>query len=280
MTGLKILKSALASWVPPVIMQPGRRLWRRMNGLGWHNLYGSWPRFADVPVTPWNDDRDPWAESVRPGWWAAVKAATAAPATDSGQTILPLLASQFTGPLTVCDFGGGAAVGLANMIRYGRFDLARLSYVLVETPAVGRAVRAELEAHSGRAVDDIPAALPAPLIVNASSSLQYTRDYPATLARLAKLGPQYLILGQTPLTDNPTFACQILNTPHRVMATWVFNRRELIDRLRALGFELIFAVDHNIPLTHGKANGRTVIGSMVFVPVQAGDGLSRNSAAS
>jgi len=280
MTGFKILKSALASWVPPAIMRPGSRLWRRMNGLGWYNLYGCWPSFTDVPVTPSNADRDPWAESIGPGWWAAVKAAPAAPAIDSGQTILPLLASQFAGPFTVCDFGGGAAVGLANMIRYGRVDLTRLSYVLVETPAMSRAVRAELEAQSGRAFDDIPASLPGPLIVHASSSLQYMRDYPATLARLAQLEPRYIILAQTPLTEAPTFACQILNTPRRVMATWVFNRYELIDRLRALGFEQIFAADHNIPLTHGKAKGKTVIGSIVFAPARAGVGLSPNFAPS
>jgi hypothetical protein len=64
------------------------------------------------------------------------------------------------------------------------------------------------------------------------------------------------------------------------MATWVFNRSELIDRLRALGFEQIFAADHNIPLTHGKAKGRTVIGSIVFSPARAGAGLAPNFAPS
>jgi hypothetical protein len=66
----------------------------------------------------------------------------------------------------VLDFGGGPGAGLANLLRYARgVEFSRLRYVLVETPAMCRLVRAEVESHGGSAVDAIPAELPHPLIV-------------------------------------------------------------------------------------------------------------------
>jgi putative methyltransferase (TIGR04325 family) len=252
---------------PPGIMQPARRLWRLANGLGWHNFYGSWPRLADVPVTKENDDDDPWAQTIAAKWRENLAAAPVPISDDTGQLILPLLASQFSGSLTVLDFGGGAGVGLANIQRFARLDRSNVHYVLVETPAMCRTVRDEIEARGGRVVEEIPDAVPSPLIVNAGSSLQYISDYRAVLSRLTRLTPQILIVSQTPVSDRPTYARQILNTPHRKMATWVFNRQELIADLRSLGYRLAFSVDHDLPLTHGKAPGPSVMASMVLLPL-------------
>jgi putative methyltransferase (TIGR04325 family) len=183
----------------------------------------------------------------------------------TGKLILPLLVSQFAGPLTVLDFGGGPGTGLANILRYAHgLDPSRIFYVLVETPAMCRAVRGEIEAHSGRVVEEIPDALPGSLIVHAGSSLQYVADYQATLSRLASLKPDLFVLAQTPVSGCATYARQVLSTPHQKLASWVFNRLELIAGLDVRGYRLIFSVDHDLPLTHRNAPGPSVMASMVF----------------
>lgn len=267
MTNLKDLaRPIVMGLTPPAIMQPARRFWRLANGLGWHNFYGAWPRLVDVPVTKENDGTDPWSQTIAARWRENLSADAAPICDDTGQLILPLLASRFTGPLTILDFGGGAGVGFANIRRFSRLDRSRLLYVLVETPAMCRTVRDEIEARGGKAVDKIPDTLPSPLIVNASSSLQYISDYRAVLSSLARLTPEIFIVSQTPMSDCPTYARQVLNTPHKKMATWVFNRAEFAADMRSLGYRPIFSVDHDLPLTHGRAPGPSVMASMVFVP--------------
>jgi putative methyltransferase (TIGR04325 family) len=251
---------------PPAMMQPARRLWRVANGLGWHNFYGSWPQLADVPVTKENADSDPWAQTIASRWRRNLDAAPAPICDDTGQLILPLLVSQFSETLTVLDFGGGAGIGLANIRRFARFDPSYLHYVLVETPAMCRTVRDEIEALGGKVLQEIPDTLRSPLIVNASGSLQYISDYPAVRARLARLKPSIFIISQTPVSDCPTYARQILNTLHKKMATWVFNRADFIADMGSLGYRLTFSVDHDLPLTHGNAPGPSVMASMVFKP--------------
>jgi putative methyltransferase (TIGR04325 family) len=253
-----------------MIMRSVRKIWRVAHGLGWYNFYGSWPTLADVPATRGVDsDEDPWARAIAADWQVNLDKGGAPICDDTGRLILPVLASQFTGPLTVLDFGGGAGIGLANILKFARPDLSRLSYVLVETPAMCRTVRRQIEAHSfGTVTGQIPHALPAPLIVNASSSIQYIADYQATLSSLARLAPEFFIISQTPLTGGPTCACQVLNTPHRKIASWVFNRGEFVDTLRSLGYRLTFSVDHDLPLTYGNASGPWAIASMIFVPAR------------
>jgi len=143
---------------------------------------------------------------------------------------------------------------LANIQRFARLDCSNVHYVLVETPAMCRTVRDEIEARGGRVVEEIPDAVPSPLIVNAGSSLQYVSDYRAVLSRLTPLTPQILIVSQTPGQ----------RSPHLCAATRVFNRQELVADLRSLGYRLAFTVDHDLPLTHGKAPGPSVVASLVF----------------
>jgi putative methyltransferase (TIGR04325 family) len=222
-------------------------------------------------VTRENDDNDPWAQTIGANWrqkLANLGAASGPICDDTGQLILPLLMSQFSGPVTVLDFGGGAGVGLINIRSFVRLE-THLHYILVETPAMCRIVRDEIEGHGGRVIEVIPDVLPSPLIVNASSSLQYISDYGDVLSRLARLTPQIFIVSQTPMSESPTYARQILNTPHRKMATWVFNRAEFAAEMGSLGYGLAFSVDHDLPLTHGKAPAPSVMASMVFVPTRS-----------
>jgi hypothetical protein len=157
-----LIRSVIADLTPPVILRPARKLWRVVHGLGWYNFYGQWSTLADVPVTQENPGSDPWAQTIVAGWQQNLKTATGPTCDDTGKLILPLLASQFADPLTVLYFGGGAGIGLANILKFACLDLSRLSYVLVETPAMCRAVRREIGAHSWTVVEQIPDTLPAP----------------------------------------------------------------------------------------------------------------------
>lgn len=260
------LRAFIGGLVPPLLLRPLRRGWRRLNGLGWDNFYGAWSRLDDVPVTAEKDDADPWAQTIRGQWRENLKTGSAIVGGDASDLILPLLALQASGQLTVLDFGGGPGVGLVNMRRFAQLDPSHLRYVLVETPAMCRAVRAEIESRGGEVREDIPDALPSPLIVNASSSLQYISDYRDVLSRLTRLAPNALIVSQTPVSERPTYARQVLNTPHKKMAAWVFNRAELLAEMRSLGYRLAFSTDHDLPLTHGQAPGPSVMASMVFLP--------------
>lgn len=142
--------------IPPMTL----RVWHRMRGLGWYNFEGSWNTLADVPVTPRTGD--PRA--------ATLPKTTRILRHDVGPAILPLFASQMVGPFTVLDFGGGNGVGLTSILESANsVNPSNLTYIVVETPAVARAVRAGIEAKDERPLDEIPASLPHPLIVNAES---------------------------------------------------------------------------------------------------------------
>jgi putative methyltransferase (TIGR04325 family) len=267
MAGLRsIIRSVVGELTPPAILRPARKLWRVTRGLGWNNFAGSWPALADVPVTPKIAEDDPWAKSLAPGWRQNFKSAPGPTGDTVGRLYLPLLASQFSGPLTILDFGGGPAAGLADILRFARLDVAQLTYVLVETPGMCRAVRDGFAGFRATAVEEIPDALSGPLIVHAGSSIQYVPDYRVTLARLTRLQPDCFLVTQTPMTAGVTYARQVLNTPHRRIASWVFNRVQFVGELQALGYRLVFSVDHDLPLTHANAPGPSAMASMAFRP--------------
>jgi putative methyltransferase (TIGR04325 family) len=111
---------------------------------------------------------------------------------------------------------------------------------------------------------DIPDTLPAPLIVNAGGVIQYLADCRMPIAKLAQLAPDYFIVSQLPMSDLPTYARVQLNVPNRKIAQWVFNRAEFTSEVSDLGYELAFAVDHDLRFTHKNAPGPSVIGSMIF----------------
>lgn len=267
-----IIRSLVDGLMPPAILRPVRKLWRISHGLGWDNFYGAWPTLADVPVTQEIANDDPWAKSIAAGWRKNLESAPGPTRDDVGRLYLPLLASQFNGPLTVLDFGGGPAAGFAEILKYARLNVSDLTYVLVETPGMCRTVRDGLEGFRATAVDAIPESLPKPLIVHAGSSIQYVPDYRAALARLARIRPECFLVTQTPMTEGATYARQVLNTPHRKIASWVFNRFGFINDLQTLGYDLAFSVDHDLPLTHGKAPGPSVMASMVFLPSVTSEG--------
>lgn len=243
-----MLRVLVTELTPPFAMRQIRHLWRRAHGLGTHTFEGCYPSLEATPCGPGRYDDDAIAitmvEAARRELDALRDSAgrSAPMIDDSGQLLLPLIASQFSGPLTVLDFGAGPARGLMNILRYGRrIDRRALRYVIVETEAVCRAFAKSglsleglsvgepgVETLRIEAVSRIPDELPAPLIVNAGSSIQYVSDHRAVLRRMAALAPQCVVISQTPMSDGPTYARVQLNIPHKRLAQWVFNRGEFI----------------------------------------------------
>jgi putative methyltransferase (TIGR04325 family) len=237
--------------IPPIAL----RVWHRMRGLGWYNFEGSWNTLADVPVTPRTGD--PWA--------ATLPKTTRILRHDVSPAILPLLASQMVGPFTVLDFGGGVGIGLASILESARnVNPSNLTYILVETPAVARAVRAGIEAKGGRSLDEIPTSLPHPLIVNAESVLYAIPDYQSVLDRLIALKPDFLLVTNTPFSDLPTYARRSHNLPHITLGHLVFNRGDFVAGIERRGYRLIFSAYHDPKFTHKNAPEPSVAGSLVF----------------
>jgi len=146
------MRSLIQDVIPPIMLRPALKVWCQARGLASYNFEGAWPSLADVPVRMPTADDDPWADATSPDWRKKLADRTAHPVSyDIVSLILPLLVSQMTGPFTVLDYGGGAAVQLGIIPRYAPgVDLSQMTYVLVETPAMARMVRSEVEARGGR----------------------------------------------------------------------------------------------------------------------------------
>lgn len=273
MTRAKLIENLL----PLIVFRFLLRVYLRARGLGWHTFYGRYPTLADVPSTPGGQNSDWYVRNAIAQVESIQFETSRQPMGDpAGQLLLPLLVSQLldrAGTVTVLDFGGGAAKGLKCIFDHAPgIDPARLRYILVETPAMCRAIREPLarmqkEKFGGATfvdlAEEIPPSLPQPLIVHARSSLQYVSDYRAALYRLLALAPEILIVPHTPLTDEPTCAQEQRNHPHRTLARWVFNRGEFISEIENSGYRQGFIFDHGLPAT-GKDSASANDVSMIF----------------
>lgn len=240
------IRSLIVDLTPPVLLRLAQRVRRYARGFGSHALMPH--RYSSAADVGDGYDDDKYAQLIVADKLRARKSEPND--VRSWYLILPLVVSQFIDKsLTVLDFGGGAAAGLFCILdQVSGLDPSKLSYVLVETPAMCRAVRDKivpvLPPPAVKIVEDIPASLAAPLIVNIGSSIQYVPAYRETLARLASLSPQFVIVSQTPMTDGPTSTWQQFH-PYRQIAGRMFNRSEFLAEMRSLGYACIFMVDHN-----------------------------------
>jgi putative methyltransferase (TIGR04325 family) len=269
-------RSPITDLTPPIALRSTLRVWRRARGLGSHTFEGCYPTLAAVPCGENRYDDEEIAEEVVSSLDRLKTFVANEPTFDNhGSYILPIIVAQHRGrPLTVLDFGGGPCVGLRLIADHvQRLDLSGFTYCLVENPALCRAVKRRItpvllarfgEASFVAITEDIPEALAGPVIVSASSAIQYISDYRATIARLAALAPICFIVSLTPFTDGPTYARQQLNIPRKKIATWVFNRAEFISEMAGLGYSPSFTVDHELPITYGNAPGASSFTSMVF----------------
>jgi hypothetical protein len=149
-----MLRTLVTELTPPLALRAVRHVWRRSRGLGAHTFEGCYPSIEAAPCGPGRYDDDAIAAAIVAGARRELDAIeTPAPMIDdSGQLLLPMIVSQFSGPITVLDFGAGPARGLINILRHApRIDRSALRYIIVETEAVCRAF-----AHSGLEVEVPP----------------------------------------------------------------------------------------------------------------------------
>jgi putative methyltransferase (TIGR04325 family) len=273
-----VLRSFITNLTPPIILRPAQTLWRRARGLGTHTFEGCYRTLADVPCGEGKYDDDALAEDTA-ARLEQLKTPDPHPTFDGeGRSILPFIFGQLCDrPVTVLDFGGGPCTGLRLIADHlPNLGPDRFSYILVETPALCRAIRRRVgpilvQRFGTASFVDIADAIPSNgeniVIVNASSVIQYISDWRSTVAKLAALTPAYFIVGLTPFTDAPTYARQQLNIPHRRIATWVFNRDEFLSTMRDFGYRPIFEADHEVPVTYARAPAESTFKSIVFQPV-------------
>lgn len=266
-----MLRNIIFDLVPPVLLRPAQLIWRRAHGVGWYTFEGNWPKLSDVPSGPGRYDDDDLASEIARLGLPLLAAPARKRGDHQGRLILPIVVSQIAErPLTVLDFGGGACTGLRFIRAHiPDFNTSGFRYVLVETQAVCWALAGKVTYPGVTIGTEIPAAIDGDLVVNITSVIQYIDNYRSTLRRLAALKPSAIIISLTPFTNDPTFACCQCNMPHKRVASWVFNRAELVSIMAGLGFTVSFAVDYDVAFTHKNAPGPYVFGSMIFRPMGA-----------
>ncbi len=260
--------------LPPVVSAGLVRLSHRWHGMGSHTFQGRYATLGDVPCGAVAYDDAALARRIvasrRPNLVAAMARVSVPKAMvdDNGRTILPLVAARYvsgSAPFSIVDFGGGLGVGLVSMLTHlpelpRILAAGNLHYVIVETPSMCAVVE---EVFAGliapkfgslvfwqiRSQLPVPADLPAPVaILNMASVLQYIDGWREMLAALVQLKPRQIILSETPVTEAETYARMQCNMPRRRLATWVFNRSELLGELRRHGYALRFQSRHDLPL--------------------------------
>jgi putative methyltransferase (TIGR04325 family) len=160
-------------------------------------------------------------------------------------------------PVRVLDFGGGMGIGAANVRRCISEEI-RVDYLIVDNEAsCERGRRLLRDFASVKFMPELPRDIGEVEVVVLSSVLQFVEKYEELLAQLAGFAPSFWLFTFVPAGDIPTFASAQLNVPGSVLPVWFFNLRELIEKVEALGYRLIFksALDRvfdmsNFPLTH------------------------------
>jgi putative methyltransferase (TIGR04325 family) len=291
-----MLRKLIGDLTPPILLRPLQRLYRRLreptklnrSGLGPPTseaelstmFEGHFHTFEDIPRDARGYDVDELAAKTASPFLEWLQNAGGPKAKErvdltARLLILPLVVSQFIeGPLTVLDFGGSGCLGLTQILDHvPKLNLKMFRYINIDTSATCRFIREPVEtilkSKFGTSsfvtiTEGIPEIiLNPPLIVNAANSLQYVFDYHALLLRLSRLAPEIFIISCTPVSDQPTYACQQAIHGH-LTACRVFNRAELNSEMEQLGLRLEFTVNHVIPLTFKDTPGPFSFASMVF----------------
>lgn len=183
-----------------------------------------------------------------------------------------LLASRGRDTVSILDWGGG--VGLYALLARALLPSdVGVEFHCKELPLVcsyGREAMPEVHFH-----DDEACLARTYDLVLASSSMQYTEDWPSLLEGLARATGGYLYLARVPIVvANPSFV--VLQRAYRhgfgEYLSWVFNRDELLDHARRADLRLVreFLLGYK-PMIHG-APEQVETRSLLFQPTAAAHG--------
>lgn len=244
----------------PVVKVVAR--WANKEPFIWDGVYES---FDQVPVVGEGFASDAWLTDMERYTQAAVTALDddgAGIPTNVPQyhALLSLLVASLPvtdQPVRVLDFGGGMGIGFANVRRCLAAEMP-LEYLIVDNEQSCERGRHLLRNFSSvRFMSELPRDVESVDVIVLSSVLQFVEDYEKLLSALAAFKPSLWLFSFLPAGEIPTFASAQLNVPGSVLPVWFFNLTELVRKIEALGYELIFksALDRvfdmsNFPVTH------------------------------
>ena len=240
----------------PVVKVVAR--WANKEPFIWDGVYAN---FGDVPTAGQGFASEAWLEDMERYTRAAVDAlrndrASVAPNVPQYHALLSLLVAS-SRPVRVLDFGGGMGVGFANVRRSIAGGMP-VEYLVVDNEeSCERGRRLLKDFPSVRFMSELPRDGESVDVMVLSGVLQFVEEYEKLLSELAVFKPTHWLFTFLPAGEIPTFASAQLNVPGSVLPVWFFNLDELVHKIEALGYELVFksALDRvfdmsNFPLTH------------------------------
>jgi putative methyltransferase (TIGR04325 family) len=249
----KILRSPLVK---------GVARWASREPFIWDGIYES---FAQVPVMGDGFASDVWLSETQRYTQAAAMAlrnnrGEIAESVAQYHALFSLLVASCGSPerpVRVVDCGGGMGIGFASLMRSVP-EVGQLDYLVVDNKQScerGRQLFADFpEVRFSSELRREPERVD---VLVLSSVLQFVEDYEALLKKLATLAPSFWFFTFVPAGDIPRFASAQLNVPGSVLPVWFFNVRELVAKIEALGYRLVFksALERvfdmsNFPATH------------------------------
>jgi putative methyltransferase (TIGR04325 family) len=236
--------------------------WANREPFIWDGVYES---FAQVPVAGDGFASDAWLSETQ----RYTQAAAMALRNNGGEiaeniaqyhVLFSLLVASckcLERPVRIVDFGGGMGIGFASLMRSVP-ESGEVEYVVVDSEAScerGRQLFSDFP--SLKFMSRLPHEVGKIDVMVLSGVLQFVENYEALLNQLARLAPRFWLFTFVPAGEVPTFASAQMNVPGSVLPVWFFNVRELVDKIEALGYRLVFksTLDRvfdmsNFPRTH------------------------------
>ena len=231
----------------------------------WEGIY---KQYRDVPSKGAAFDSEEWISSTRQSTASALESLNCQPGgipydIPSYHSLFSLtvaLLRPHRERLRVLDFGGGMGLACANLLRSLGEGPPKppIDYLVIDNDRSCREGAGLFnEIDSVQFSSTLPWDLGDVDIILLSGVLQFVEDYKSILKRLAELNAPYWLFTFVPAGDIPTFASGQKNVPGSTIPVWFFNLGELLEIMRALGYQMIFKARldrkfdmDNFPPTH------------------------------
>jgi putative methyltransferase (TIGR04325 family) len=216
------------------------RVARRTTRYTWQGIYSN---RSDVPGS--TDRYDDEIEVNKHLSWTrpafdAVRSGSLPPPEHQMLTLIAAMAGAKSGSVRVIDLGGAVGAGYVQLLGALPTTIA-IEYHVVDLEKMcseGKRLFSDDPRIQFHKV--IPQSIESLDIVYANSVLQYIDHYEETLAQITSLGAEFVLLGDLPVGNIPTYATKQLNLVGKVLAYWFFNRDEIVDTLAQRGYSLIY----------------------------------------
>ena len=244
----------------PVVKVVAR--WANKEPFIWNGVYAN---FGEVPTAGLGFASDAWLGDMERYTQAAIDALRSDRAESPANvpqyhalfSLLLASFSQLDRPVRVLDFGGGMGIGFAN-VRRCMAEGMQLDYLIVDNEeSCERGRRLLKDFSSVRFMSELPRDAESVDVMVLSGVLQFVEEYEKLLNDLSVYKPLHWLFSFLPAGEIPMFASAQLNVPGSVLPVWFFNVNELVQKIEALGYQLVFksALDRvfdmsNFPLTH------------------------------